>query len=190
MYVQNKKEIIKEIFQESLLSEFLDKRKGKYILESKFTESYKQLVLSDKDFPQIRYYVCDVLLQLVMAYDELINYAAFTQIDLLKIIVEETCSVYANAAKLVVSFSKNIDEFKQLWYEIEFFENVTAKFQTERSQAHLKATYQGLLNSKAAVEKIEPKDAEMFDAAEIANKKILIVKTKFKFQKQFEVLFM
>ena len=64
------------------------------------------------------------------------------------------------------------------------------KFQTESSQAHLKAVYQGLLEAKAAVEKIESKDAEIFDSSEIANKRILVAKMKFKFQKQFEVLFM
>jgi len=189
LYTETKKDAMKDVLQESLLSEFIDKRKGKFILESKFTEIFKQFVLLEKEFPQIRFYVFDILAQLVMAYDELVNYAAFAKDELLKLIVEKTCSVFANAVKIVLSQTKNIDELKQLWYEIEFFQNVTLKFQTDKSEGVLKTVYQDIVKKKAEIEKIEPKDTEMFTAGEIATKKILIVKTKFKFQKQFEVLY-
>ena len=180
---------MKEIFQELFLSEFVDKKKGKYIVESKFSESYKHLVLCEKEFPQIRYYIVDILLQLVISYEELMNYASFTQTELLKVVVEETSSVYFNAIRLIANYSKNIDEYKQIWYEIEFFENVTSKFQSEKSQVHIKEAYKELVRAKATIENIDPKIAEMFTLSEMSNKKILIVKTKFQYQKQFEVLY-
>jgi len=178
--------VIKDILQESLLSEFIDKKKGKYIVESKFTETYKQLILNEREFLQIRYYIFDIMSQLVMAYDELLNYALFTQIDLLKVLIEEVSSVLTNAMRIVLSHAKSIDELKQLWYELEFFENATAKFKSEKSEAVFKAIYQEILKTGAAIENIELKNVDMWTASEISEKKILIAKTKYKFQKQFE----
>jgi len=189
LYIDSKKDVVKEVLQESLLSEFIDKKKGKYIFESKFTETFKQFVLLEKEFPQIRFYVFDILAQLIISYDELLNYAAFAKDEILRIIVEKSCSVFGNAVKIVLGQSKNVDELRQLWYEVEFFENVSSKFQTDKSKVHLKKAYQDIVQTKAALEKVDVKDVEMFTAGELATKKILIVKTKFKFQKQFEVLY-
>lgn len=169
-----------------MLSELIDKKKGKYVVESKFTETYKQLILNEREFLQIRYYVFDIMTQLVIAYDELLNYAYFTQLDLLKVLVEEASSVYVNAVKIVLGNVKSNDELKQLWYEIEFFENATAKFKSEKSDAAFKMIYQEILKVKAGIEKIDIKNVDMWTAKEISEKKILIAKTKYKFQKQFE----
>jgi len=124
--------------------------------------------------------------QLVIAYDELLNYAYFTQLDLMKVYVEEVSSVFSNALRIVLDNSKSVDELKQLWYEIEFFENATAKFKSEKSEAIFKGIYQEILKARARIENIEVKDVDMWTAGEISEKKILIAKTKYKFQKQFE----
>jgi len=190
LYVDSNLNSFQQILKEYLTSEFVDQKKGSYSLEAKFAETFKQFVLSEKEFPQIRVYVFDILMQLVTAFDELMNYAAFTKDELLRMIVQKSCKAFVDAVKIVSGQSKNIDELKQLWCEIEFFQNVASKFQTEDCKIHFKRIYQSIVQTKAAIEKVYVNDVEMFTVGELVAKKRLILKTRFEFQKQFEVLFM
>mmetsp|Transcript_14785 Transcript_14785/g.12605 ORF Transcript_14785/g.12605 Transcript_14785/m.12605 type:complete len:130 (-) Transcript_14785:48-437(-) len=129
----------------------------------------------------MRYYIFDILLLFVQCHDELVNYAPHFYLEIMKSVLEEICRVIYNAVTIILKYSNNIDEIKQLWYEVEFFDILTPKFQNEKSIHYIKEIFGSLRAAKASIEGTEPLTTQVFTYEETGAKKILLIKTKYKF---------
>lgn len=183
LYLKKRRTEIVEIVDHYLLSPNLKS------FEGRFLETYRKLTLENSLISEIRFYIFEILTLLVYAYEELLFQAKQYLPDILKLIIDEVASVLVTTSKKILENTKDVKEYQQFWHEVEFFLNVTTKYQSPRCIANLQNIYDDLKEERSNIENTPLYKTELFDEEDARKHKVLIITAKLKFYRQFEVLF-
>jgi len=143
--------------------------------QRKYATSYKQFISSEEDGFQLRYYVLDILTELVATYDEIKAYCPSIDQQIMNNIIEETLLFIGKNLAAILS-SKTNKDIKQLWLEVEFFQNLTARFHGKQTQNIVQGIFSAL--KKVVGGEIASED----------EKKKIIRLNKFKNERNFDIL--
>lgn len=172
---------------------------------------YNWHTMEIKDFEdkEIRFYILDILNELVVISNEILDKSPIFLDELMKNLLIFITVVFLkplrlmgslpiDKAKQVFSFFSLIFDyllFQKIWLEIEFFQNMTSKFQTQASIQNcqeiflqLKRLGKGVKEKEAPAEQIAT--SEIFSAAELPLKQKLIRNNKYKYHHLFQFLFL
>lgn len=150
-----------------------------------FNLAYTNYALSEPEDPQLRFYILDILSNLVLTYDELNNHSPFMVVEMVTQIVEETSMILLMAFKNRLRREEKAD-IKQCWVELEFYDMITKKYQSEKARKIIVDGFTGMKN--LFFNQGEGTTNEIFTESELAQKRKLIRHNKFKHQQNFAVL--
>lgn len=150
-----------------------------------FNVAYNNFVLSDPEEFHLRFYIHDILANLVLIYDELNNHSAFLVTEMITQIIEESSMILLMAFKNRLK-KEDKANIKQCWLELEFYDNITRKFQSEKARKIINDGFTGMKG--LYFNEGESTSGEIFTASEINQKKKLIRNNRFKYQHNFAVL--
>jgi len=178
-YVKEKLLMQKEVIDENLLMKLDEKMQ----FQKKYTQSYKQFIVTDDDGFHLRYYLTDLLTNLVLTYDEIKTYCPFMNMEVLQNIIEESLSYIGKIMPLILK-NRIEKEIKQLWLELEFFQNLTVRFHTEVAKKYFQQL--NVMLRKYYFNR-ESQD-EIFTEEEIRKKDRFFKVNKFKNERNFDIL--
>ena len=181
-YIREKLLIQKECIDENL---FL-KSEDKNAFQKKFGIAYKQFIMSDNEGFHLRYYVSDLLTNLIMVFDEIRTYCPFIDKDVLQNIIDETLNYIAKILPVVLK-NKVEKEVKQLWLEMEFFQNLTVRFHNETTRKLFHMIFMNLKKIYFGADKANEQQS-IFNEEENRKKERFIRVNKFKNERNFDVL--